>query len=159
MPIKHLPRVIYCHPTLWPKFFSTWQDISCNILVKSSLLNASFRSTFPRTNYYIVLLPNSRPLNSLSSKIHGFISVSKKLLIHGFIRKTPPNSLFFSRNTTVNWKENSELWVHGFQIHGKFLVPKTVNWEVTLYIYGVSICIQSIDIEEKLSSIFEREKD
>ena len=25
-------------------------------------------------------------------------------------------------------------------------------------IYGVSICIQSIDIEEKLSSIFEREK-
>ena len=39
-----------------------------------------------------------------------------------------------------------------------FLVPKTVNWEVTLYMDGVFICIQSIDIEEELSSIFEREK-
>ena len=82
-------------PHCGQNFFSTWQDISCNILVKSSLLNASFRSTFPRTNYYIVLLPNSRPPNSLSSQIHGFISVSKKLLIHGFIRKTPPNSLLY----------------------------------------------------------------
>ena len=91
-------------PHCGQKCFSTWQDISCNILVKSSLLNASCRSTFPRTNY-TVLLPNSRPPNSLSSQIHGFISISIKLLIHGFIRKillihgfirkNPSNSLFF----------------------------------------------------------------
>ena len=52
-----------------------------------------------------VLPPNSRPPNSLSSQIHGFISISIKLLIHGFIRKillihgfirkNPSNSLFF----------------------------------------------------------------
>ena len=40
----------------------------------------------------------------------------------------------------VNWEENSELGVvklhnfnSGFPIHGKFLVPKNVNWEVALY--------------------------
>ena len=44
------------------------------------------------------------------------------LPIHGF-----PN------HTIVNWEENRKLWVHGFQIHGKFLVPKSVNWEVTLF--------------------------
>ena len=32
----------------------------------------------------IVLPPNSRPPNSLSPQIHSFISISKKLLIHGF---------------------------------------------------------------------------
>ena len=26
----------------------------------------------------------------------------------------------------VNWEENHEFWVHGFQIHGKFQVPKNV---------------------------------
>ena len=41
--------------------------------------------------------------------------------------------MFFSYYTTVNWEENRELWVHGFQIHGKFLVPKSVNWEVTKF--------------------------
>ena len=38
-----------------------------------------------------VLPPNSRPPNSLSSQIHGFISISIKLLIHEF----PPNSLLY----------------------------------------------------------------
>ena len=33
----------------------------------------------------------------------------------------------------MNWNESREFWVHGFQIHRKFLVPKNVNWEVTLY--------------------------
>ena len=40
----------------------------------------------------------------------------------------------FSNHIIVNWEGNSELWVHGFQIHRKFLVPKNVNWEVTLYV-------------------------
>ena len=42
----------------------------------------------------------------------------------------------------VNWEENSEIGVvrlHNFNsrflIHGKFLVPKNVNWEVALYLY------------------------
>ena len=51
--------------------------------------------------------------------------------------------MFFSYYTTVNWEENRELWVHGFQIHGKFLVPKKVNWEVTLY-YTYMIGISNV---------------
>ena len=46
------------------------------------------------------------------------------------VKTLPIHSIFIY--TTVNWEENGELWVHGFQIHRKFLVPKSVNWEVTL---------------------------
>ena len=44
-----------------------------------------------------MLPPNSRPPNSLSLQIHahGFISISKKLLIHGYIRKNSSNSRVF----------------------------------------------------------------
>ena len=42
--------------------------------------------------------------------------------------------MVFPNYTTVNWEENREFWIHGFQIHGKFLVPKNVDWEVTLYL-------------------------
>ena len=42
--------------------------------------------------------------------------------------------MVFPNYSVVNWEENCEFLVHGFQIHGKILVPKNVHWEVTLYL-------------------------
>ena len=59
---------------------------------KNSTLNieSTFTQKFKKESVdylsYIVLPPNSRPPNSLSLLIHGFLSISKTLLIHQFIR-------------------------------------------------------------------------
>ena len=65
---------------------------------------------------------------------------------------------------SVNWEENRELGVvrlHIFnsRISNSRKIPGPKNRELGgNIVYGVSICIQSIDTEEKLPSIFEREK-
>ena len=57
---------------------------------------------------YTVLPPNSRPPNSRSSQIHGFVSISRKLLIHGFRSKILPiHGLLFIMPQFVNQKKLS----------------------------------------------------
>ena len=80
-------------------------------------------------------------------QIHGFLKISWKLLIHGFYQAIPLNSWFlpYTSNSRIPYftdfiKQSLPIHgfdlilpIHGFAIHGKFLVPKNVNWEVTLY--------------------------
>ena len=96
-------------------------------------------------------------------QIHGFLKISWKLLIHGFYQAIPLNSRFlpYTSNSRIPYFTDfikQSLPIHGFDlilpihgfpiygkflpihcfdlilpIHGQFLVPKNVNWEVTLY--------------------------
>ena len=81
----------------------------------------------------LVVPPNLRPPNSLSLQMHGFIWNESFLFLKTsnsqiYREKTLP-ILGFSYYTTVNCEENRSR----FQIHWKFMVPKNLNWEVTIY--------------------------
>ena len=79
--------------------FATLVEYACLLFSRDNFVNldenADDHDWIPETdpcrygiwNVVSVLPPNSRPPNSLSPQIHGFISISIKLLIHGFIRK------------------------------------------------------------------------
>ena len=70
------------------------------------------------------------PIHDLS--IHYF--ADSRIHIHLNSSQFTEFLYYIHHNDTVNWKEIPNFFNSRFPIHGKFLVPKNVNQEVTLYI-------------------------
>ena len=70
------------------------------------------------------------PIHDLS--IHYF--ADSRIHIHLNSSQFTEFLYYIHHNDTVNWKEIPNFFNSRFPIHGKFLVPKNVNWEVVLYI-------------------------
>ena len=93
------------------------------------------------------------PIHDLS--IHYF--ADSRIHIHLNSSQFTEFLYYIHHNDTVNWKEIPNFFNSRFPIHGKFLVPKNVNWKVTLYILfeNTTVCwTWEGPMEKKIHQIF-----